>query len=144
MFSSQVYDALLALVSVYTLLRGRSDERIAAAVCVAATIAAGLVDAARASVLNVEGIALIDAGALAIFTTLALRSERFWPLWLAGLQLAAVYAHVLTALNFGLLPQELAPPANFWGYPIVLIIAAGTWRGSRRRSASVGLERNQD
>ena len=136
MSSPQIYYALLFLVSAYTLMRGRSDERIAAATCVAAAIATGLVGTAPARASDVAGIALIDALVFAVFTTLALRSDRFWPLWLAGLQLAALYSQVLTAADVSL-PQDLAPPASFWAYPIVLCIAAGTWRGARRNPTAM-------
>jgi hypothetical protein len=62
----------------------------------------------------------------------ALRSSRFWPLWVAGLQLTTSVAHVLKAVNADLLPHAYAAAARFWSYPILLIIAIGIWRGQNR------------
>jgi hypothetical protein len=82
------------------------------------------------------GILLVDIGALAGFTWVALRSERFWPLWVAGLQLTTVIAHGLKGVQLDLMPQAYAAAARFWVYPIFLIIVVGTWRSARRRAES--------
>ena len=47
------------------------------------------------------------------FTTIALRSDRFWPLWVAGLQLTTIIAHLLKAIQFELIPQVYAAAARF-------------------------------
>ena len=41
-------------------------------------------------------------------------------------------AHVLKAVQFDLMPQAYAAAEKFWSYPILLILAVGTWRGHRR------------
>jgi len=137
MLSPQTYYAILLLVSAYAFLRGRADERIAAATCVVATFATNLVYTKEGSYVGVEtGVLLVDVGALAAFTFLALRSDRFWPMWIAGLQLTTVIAHVLKAIQLDLMPQAYAAAARFWVYPIFLIIVVGTWRSARRRATS--------
>lgn len=136
MLTPQTYYAILFLVSAYAFLRGRSDERIAAATCILATFATNIVYSPSGSYVGVErGVLLVDIGALAAFTFLALRSDRFWPLWVAGLQLATVGAHVVKAFELDLMPQAYAAAARFWVYPIFLIIAAGTFSGARRRAS---------
>ena len=77
---------------------------------------------------------MVDLGVLAGFTFIALRSDRFWPLWAAGLQLTTILAHALKALDFALVPQIYAVAARFWVYPIFLIIVIGTWRTQHRDS----------
>lgn len=135
MLSPQLYYAILFLVSVYAFVRGRTDERIAAATCILATIATNLVYDYRTGFDAVElGVFLVDVGAFAAFTFLALRTDRFWPLWIAGLQLTTVIAHGLKAIQLDLMPQAYAAAARFWVYPIFLIIVIGTWRGARRRA----------
>ena len=135
MLSPKTYYILLFFVSLYAFLRGRSDERMAAATCILATFATNIVYTPRGSYAGVEtGVLLVDLGALAGFTFLALRSDRFWPLWIAGLQLATVAAHAIKAVELDLMPQAYAAAARFWVYPIFLIIAAGTFRGARRRA----------
>jgi hypothetical protein len=138
MLSPQTYYAILFLVSAYALLRGRSDERIAVATCLVATFATNIVYTPKGSFVGVElGVFLVDIGTFVAFTFLALRSERFWPLWLAGLQLTTVIAHLLKAVQLDLMPQAYAAAARFWVYPIFLIIVVGTWRSAQHRAAAI-------
>ena len=114
--------------------RGNRDARIIAAACFFATIATHFAVAPlRQRYANVEGgLLLIDGLMLAVFITVALRSRRFWPLWIAGLQLTSSMAHLLKSLNLDLLPQAYGAALSFWSYPILLILAVGTWRGHQR------------
>jgi hypothetical protein len=75
---------------------------------------------------------VIDLTVLAAFLFVALRSNRFWPLWVAGLQLTMSTSHVLKAIELDLLPRAYAAAAIFWSYPILLILAIGTWRSHQR------------
>jgi hypothetical protein len=129
------FRALLVLSCGYALWRGRSDERIVASVCVGATLASRF----AFSPLSVrytgveDGLLFIDLAVLAAFVFIALRSSRFWPLWVAGLQLTASTAHVLKAIDESLLPLAYGAAIALWSYPILIILAIGTWRGHRRR-----------
>jgi hypothetical protein len=134
MLSPHAYYAVLFLVSVYAFLGGRLDERIAAATCIIATFATNLVYDPYGSFAGVEyGVFIVDAATFFVFTLLALRSERFWPLWIAGLQLTTLMSHMFKLGRIDLMPEAYAAAARFWVYPIFLIIVIGTWRGGRRR-----------
>jgi hypothetical protein len=134
MLSPKIYYVILLLVSLYALLQGRSDERVAAATCILATFATNAVYTPQGSYAGVEtGVLLVDLAAFAAFLFLALRSGRFWPLWVAGLQLATLGAHAVKAVELDLMPEAYAAAARFWVYPIFLVIAVGTYRGARRR-----------
>ena len=91
------YFSLLIGVAAYALWRGRRDERIAALTCVVASLASFvLLVAHTADYANLElGVAMIDFAALVAFTWIALKSSRFWPLWVAGLQLTSILGHAL-------------------------------------------------
>ena len=39
------------------------------------------------------GVLIVDLATFAGFTFVALRSDRFWPLWVAGLQLTTLMSH---------------------------------------------------
>ena len=135
MLSPPVYYTILALVSAFAFWRGRTDERAAAAICIVATFASNAVYDPKGGYAGVElGVFLVDSATFAGFAFIALRSERFWPLWLAGLQLTTVFSHLMKAIQLDLMPQAYAAAARFWVYPIFLIILVGTWRGSRRRA----------
>ncbi len=75
-----------------------------------------------------EGLLLVDLAVLAGFITVALRSKRFWPLWVAGLQLTTSLGHILKGVDQDLLPQAYGAALQFWSYPILIILAVGTYR----------------
>lgn len=133
MINKYIFWLLLLAICVYAFARGREDERFAALVCLFASIATAIVISpwtVRYS--SVEtGVFLVDSATLAAFTLLALRSNRFWPLWVAGLQLTTSMSHFLKAIELGLPPQAYAAAERFWSYPILLIIIIGTWRTGR-------------
>ena len=134
MLSPPIYYTILCLVSGFAFWRGRADERLAAAVCILATFLSNVVYDPDGAYVGVEvGVFLVDAATFAGFAFIALRSERFWPLWLAGFQLTTVFSHMLKAIELDLMPQAYAAAARFWAYPIFLIIIVGTWRSYRRR-----------
>jgi hypothetical protein len=128
------YWTLLTLTCGYALVRGRRDERVAAMVCIVASLAMPLVLGPFAErYVSVElGAVLVDLGVLAAFVTIALQSERFWPLWIAGLQLTTMLSHVLKTIHLGLMPWAYGAAEHFWSYPILLIIAIGAWRARAR------------
>ena len=136
MLSPQAYFVVLFVVCAYAFVRGRTDERVVATTCLAASIASVLVATQKASAYShlEAGILLVDIGAFVAFTLVALKSERFWPLWVAGLQLTSSTAHLLKAIEWDLLPRAYGAAAIFWSYPILLILAIATWRGQHQRS----------
>lgn len=137
MLSPYIYHFLLIAICAYAFKAGRSDERSAAAICLVATIATRLALSPMTSrYAQVEaGVFIVDLAVLMGFTWIALRSDRFWPLWVAGLQLTTILAHLVKAVQFDLIPTVYAVAARFWVYPIFLIIAIGTWRSHRRSRA---------
>jgi hypothetical protein len=129
-----IFLALLVLACGYALWRGGSDERVVAATCLLATVATRFaISPLSVRYTSVEdGLLMIDLIMLAAFVAIALRSSRFWPLWVAALQLTNSMAHLMKAIEWDLLPVAYRAAAIFWSYPILLILAIGTWRGRRR------------
>ena len=74
------------------------------------------------------GVLIVDAVTLAAFTFVALRSDRYWPLWVSGLQLTTSIAHLLKAIQPDPIPIAYAAAGRVWSYPILIILAVGTWR----------------
>lgn len=136
-----IFRALLVASSGYALWRGRSDERIVALVCLGATFATrAAISPISIRYSGVEfGLLLIDLVVLASFVLVALRSRRFWPLWVAGLQLTSSLGHLIKAIDFQLLPMAYGAAIALWSYPILIILAIGTWRGQRRKHFGQGL-----
>lgn len=134
MLPRTIFWTILLLTFSYALWRGRSDERIAATVCLLASVATRFaISPLSVRYTNIEfGLLVIDAAVLVAFIAIALRSQRFWPLWVAGLQLTNSMAHLMKVVEIDLMPRAYAAAAVFWSYPILLIIIIGTWRSHRR------------
>lgn len=129
-----IYWAILFLVCGYAFWRGRTDERVVAGVCLIASIISLLSLTrwhARYSDLEI-GLLAVDLITLATFVLVALHSSRFWPLWVAGLQLTTSMGHLMKAMESDLLPVAYGAALRMWSYPILLILVIGTWRGHRR------------
>lgn len=135
MLSPLVYWTVLLAVAAYAFARGRFDEWRAITICIIATIATRLVHSPLVDRFSsVElGVLVVDSLALLAFIHIALRSERFWPLWVAGLQLTTMMSHFMKAIRIDLMPQAYAAAERFWVYPIFMAIVIGTWRGHQRR-----------
>jgi len=136
MFGPYIFIPLLAAVCLYALWRGGKDERVVAACCMIGTGATLLVVSPlrqRYASLE-EGLLFVDLAVLAGFITVALRSKRFWPLWVAGLQLTTSVGHMLKGVDQELLPRAYGAALQFWSYPILLLLAVGTYRFHRTQS----------
>lgn len=130
-----IFWAILMLTCGYALWRGRKYEQLAAAVCIAASVLSVVLRAPlhqRYQGLEVSDL-VIDTFVLLSFVAIALRSDRFWPLWAAGLQLTISMSHLFTALDLELVPRVYAVAERFWAYPTLIIIAVGAWRQHQRQ-----------
>jgi hypothetical protein len=133
-----IYASLLFGVCAYAFWRGRAEERWAAAVCLLASlISVALLGPVQLRYSGIEiGVLAVDMVTFAAFTWIALRSERFWPLWIAGIQLTTSMGHLLKAVDADLVPIAYAAALRLWSYPILIILAVGTWRSHKRERRS--------
>jgi hypothetical protein len=130
-----IFWGMLLLTCGYALWRGNRYEQIAGAICIGASIFSYLTHSpvnARYLTLETSDLA-IDTAVLLAFVAIALRSDRFWPLWVAGLQLTISMSHFFKAVDVDLMPRAYAAAERFWSYPTLVIIAVGAWRAHRRR-----------
>jgi hypothetical protein len=117
----------------YALWRGRRYERIAALVFISATVVSIAGHSPHGRYVAIEATDLIvDTAVLFSVVAIALVSDRFWPLWAAGLQLVDSMAHVMKAIDTNLLPTVYGAAERFWSYPILLVLFVGAWRQHRR------------
>lgn len=130
--------ALLVGASAYALARGGAPERWAAGLQLVAFAIDDLihryVDGWGYQSVAV-GSLLLDLTLLVALIVLAWRSTRFWPLWLAGWQAAALMGHGAKMLDPGMVPLGYAFQAQIWAYPMLIAMAVGTWRHRRRIAA---------
>ena len=114
----------------YALLKGTRDAQIIALVTLAASMASYFMMSRYAGV--EFGVLAIDVLVLLAFIAIALRSDRFWPLWIAGLQLTTTFGHALRAVEDQMVPIAYAVSLRFWSYPIQIILIVAVWRSVRR------------
>lgn len=121
---------LLAALVALSYWRGKSDERVASFVCVGGALLTALVGnrvASSSSAFYVWAF-MVDSAVFAGFLAIALRSSRFWPMWVAGLQLTTVTVHLLMIIAPDLPGGVSLAALAFWSYPILILIAVGAWR----------------
>lgn len=130
-----LFRILLAIVALYVLFEGKRDERYVGIILVLGVIATHwAISPLSSRFAGVEThVMVVDLIVFAGFLWVALQSERFWPLWIAGLQLTTILGHILKAVDAHLFSRAYGAALVFWSYPIVLILAIGTWRNHRRR-----------
>lgn len=126
-----IFNALLLGSCGYALLRGTRDAQIVAVVTLVASFASYFV-VSRYTGVEV-GVLVVDVLVLLAFTAVALKSDRFWPLWIAGLQLTTTLGHALRAVEDQIVPIAYAVSLRFWSYPIQIILIVAVWRSLRRK-----------
>ena len=132
------FGCLLATVA-YAWLRGGKTERLGALLLVAATLLTILAGspAVRRFASVETGILVVDVAILAAFLWLALFSDRYWPLWIAALQLIGVLAHFAKLADLEMPRNGYAFLQAFWSYPMMLAIVIGTRSFHRERTRKI-------
>nr|WP_294170969.1 hypothetical protein [uncultured Sphingomonas sp.] len=127
-----LFYALLLAVVLLAVRHGDRETRFAALIALAGSLLSAASVYSVGGARPVEGfVALVDLGVLAAFVYVALRSCRFWPLWVAGLQLTTVLAHLLRLISPDLVDIAYQAAMRFWSYPILIILAMAAWRTHR-------------
>ncbi len=125
--------ALLLFTCSVAFARGRKDEKLAAGAMFTATIASPV--ALSSGYTHPEsGILIVDLALLAILVVLALRSDRFWPLWATGFHMVGTSIHLATFADSGIWPPAYAAAEGFWAWPVLTALLVGTWLEARYRS----------
>jgi hypothetical protein len=138
-----VYQVLLLACWAYALVRGGTPERIGVTILVAGsylTMAAASVFHTRFRSVEV-GILIVDLLCVAAFLALALRADRFWPLWVAALQIIGTAGHAVKSVDPDIVGRTYAFMLAIWAYPMILLMIAGTWR-HRQRLAHRGVDKS--
>lgn len=130
MNEQQVFIVVLVCVCVYALWKGGAPERISAAAFLIATLMSVLstLGELHRFVRFEHSLLVIDSGLLAVLLWIALRSTRWWPLLMAGVQIDDVAVHAMRLVAPETLQMAYLYGAALWSYPMLTILAAGTWR----------------
>jgi hypothetical protein len=128
------YLVLLIASCVYAFFRGGAPERIGIGIIAGnAVLTFFLVSAPPIRFHGVEvGVFSVDVLAFLGFVALALRANRFWPIWVSALLGLGVLGSLAMLLHPRVIPWAYAVVLSIWSYPILLLVALGT-HGHRRR-----------
>jgi hypothetical protein len=126
--------ALLLACTLYAFAAGGTPERIGAAAYALACIASHLVySAPPIKFRSVEvGVLIVDIIVFVAFIVLALRANRYWPIWVSGLLGLGVLAHLARWAGSGTMPWAYQMVLVIWSYPILALMALGTFNHQRR------------
>jgi hypothetical protein len=135
--------ALMALTTLYAFWAGGGPERIGAAVYAISVAATHLILTAQSQRwLTFEGgVFIVDLVTFLAFVPIALRAERFWPLWVTAFLGLGVLGHLARFLGPDTFWWAYVVVLTIWSYPILALIALGTFL-HRRRLALYGADRS--
>lgn len=134
---------LLALTTLYALWAGGGPERVAATVYALSVVVTHLaLLASNQHWRNLEiGVLIVDAATFAIFVLIALRADRFWPLWVSALLGIALLGHLGRFVMPDTYWLAYAKVLAMWSYPILALMVMGTFL-HRRRLKLYGADRS--
>ena len=133
-----VFVSLLVSSCLYALIRGGAPERVAACLLVSATAASAItLTLSSERYLQTEVLTMWVDVLLALgFVALALRAQRYWPMWIAMIHIDIVAFHlIMFSSETGPLSYWMMQAA--WSYPAPIVLAVGTYR-HRLRLARYG------
>jgi hypothetical protein len=135
-----VFPILIIGCCIFALRRGGVPEKIAAIVITSGWLLSLGVMSHTGAFQSVEiGILVVDLVCLLIFIAIALRADRFWPLWVAALQLIGTAGHGASLVDPAIVPRTYAFIISVWAYPMIFLMIVGTWR-HRQRLARYGVD----
>ena len=111
---------------------GGRDEQLAAFGFAVATLASNLANQ-NLYTSPETGILGVDLMVLAGLVLLALKSDRFWPMYAAAFQFVGCSVHMASFTEQGDFSWAYAVGLIFWSYAVMAALMAGTWLEGRAR-----------
>ncbi len=123
------FAATFLLCTVYVISAGGMPERLAMlAQLVAFLLSIFAISFRWARFVGLPaGLVIVDLALAVALTMIALRANRHWPIVLAGMQVATIFAHLARLLSFPLPAVGYAVFVQFWGWPMLLVTVIGTY-----------------
>jgi hypothetical protein len=73
------------------------------------------------------GMLMVDVAVFAGFLAMAVVANRFWPLWMSGMQGVQVFSHFAIALDAKVIPWAYWNAQTLWAYPMLVLLATASW-----------------
>ena len=129
-----VFLVLLIGCCLYAFIKGGGPERIGMAIYAAGSVLTYVaVSAPPIRFRGVEvGVFIVDVCVFTSFVALALRANRFWPIWVSALIGIGLLGSLAMMLHPRVIPWAYAVVLSIWSYPILLLMVIGTRNHQRR------------
>jgi len=131
------FNLLLCSCAGFAIWRGGAPERVAAGSLLLAALATALqlhsVPGAVSNGRN-RGVMVTDMLLVAALYSLALRSNRIWPMLLAALQLSSVLVHLAKIVDLAMAAWVYQFLLKIWAYPMIALLVVGTVRHREARA----------
>jgi hypothetical protein len=133
-----VFTALMLACCAYAFVGGGAPERIGAAIfLIGSVLTYAALETSPIKYRGVEiGAFIVDLATFLAFVLLALRANRYWPLWVSALLGLGLVGHLAMLLHPRVIPWAYAVVLSIWSYPILLLMAAGTYAHRRRSTGN--------
>ncbi len=129
-----VFLILFGAACIYALYRGGAPERWVAVVIIGMLVldpAVHLVTPLEYAALDPGHFVIDLAGWLALLA-IALRANRFWPLWVVSLQTIAMVSHATRLLDMTIHPKAYMIMQIASSYPLLIVLMMGTYYHQKR------------
>lgn len=132
MWSVAIYYVVLLITVAVAVRRGGPFERWAAYTALIASVLTTVVTPFPTWT-NIEvNIFIIDVLVLLSFWFIALRTRSFWPYWITGWQLIAIFGHIQKLMFVEILARPYSLLSVYISYPILLLIIYASGSSGRR------------
>ena len=133
-----IYTALLLVAAAYVFWRGSNEERVFIATLFAVSFGTFLIVTRQHARFNEFSPALVanESILLGVTLLLAYRSNRFWPLPVASLELAAFLSLLVPLYGRNLVSYALGVAQGMWAYLQLVIVVLAVVRGRNRSRSS--------
>lgn len=132
-----VFNVFLCAVAAYAAWCGGKPERWTAGMIVAA--AAATLCVSTFGIFHYVEVewrhAMVDAALLAGMLVIMARADRYWPMYATAFHVLALASHGVRAIDPTILPGIYYRVTAWSAYPILIILALGTYRHRRRMLA---------
>ncbi|MDO7836930.1 hypothetical protein Q4610_17930 [Sphingobium sp. HBC34] len=116
---------LMLMTCVFAVCFGGRDGRLLVVISIAAALLSIPAQLAGSWHATQYWLMLVDLGTFAALLWLMLRSDRYWPIWVAGCQLMTVLTHIVTLLRPDFPSMIYAGLSTVWVIPLMLFAIIG-------------------
>lgn len=136
MWSVAIYYLVLLITVAVAIKRGGPFERWAAYTALIASVLTSAVSPFPTWTDMELNIFVIDVLVLLSFWFIAMKTQSFWPYWITGWQLIAIFGHIQKYMFSEILARPYSLLSVYISYPILLLIIYAAGSSSRNRDAT--------